>query len=80
MRAWRHGIVGTGCYEQAMADRCRACLADLEHCHGTLIRHRLRTSECTDDGCTDTEVVRHAFAVDCDEVGCGCPERALLAV
>lgn len=55
-----------------MADNCRACRAGLEHCHGTLIHHPLQRPECTDDGCAGADLVEHAFAVDCDTVGCGC--------
>jgi hypothetical protein len=44
----------------------------LEHCHGTIIRHWLHRSECTEDGCTSPELLPHAFVVDCDAVGCDC--------
>jgi hypothetical protein len=44
---------------------CRECQTGLEHCHGTLIRHWLHRSECTD-------WLPHTFVVDCDAVGCDC--------
>jgi hypothetical protein len=44
----------------------------LDHCHGTIIRHWLHRSECTDQGCTSPELMPHAFVVDCDAVGCDC--------
>jgi hypothetical protein len=44
----------------------------LEHCHGTLIRHWLHRSECTDEDCAGPELVLHSFVVDCDAVGCDC--------
>ena len=52
----------------------------MEHCHGTLIRHPLRRSECTEEGCTSPELLPHVFVVDCDAIGCGCAEPAALAV
>ena len=63
-----------------MADRCRWCRAELEHCHGTLIHHLLHATECTEDDCSDTGVALHAFAVECTAVGCRCagPSSAAL--
>jgi hypothetical protein len=52
----------------------------LDHCHGTVIRHSLRRSECTEDGCTSPELLPHDFVVDCNAVGCACGEPAALAV
>lgn len=52
----------------------------MDHCHGTLIRHWLHRSECTEDGCTSPELMPHAFVVDCDAVGCRCAEVDALAV
>jgi hypothetical protein len=46
----------------------------LDHCHGTIIRHRVHRSECTEEGCTSPELMPHAFVVDCDAVGCDCAE------
>lgn len=63
-----------------MADNCRACRADLAHCHGTLIRHPLRRPECTDDDCIDYALVLHAFVIDCDAAGCRCAELHAVAV
>ncbi|MGA7135169.1 MAG: hypothetical protein WBZ15_23015 [Mycobacterium sp.] len=51
---------------------CRECRAGLDHCHGTIIRHWLHRSECTEEGCTSPELLAHAFVVDCDAVGCDC--------
>ena len=59
---------------------CRECQAGLEHCHGTLIRHWLHRSECTDEGCTSPELLAHTFVVDCDAVGCGCTESVAWAI
>ena len=53
---------------------CRDCRAGLDHCHGTIIRHWLHRSECTEEGCTSPELMPHAFVVDCDAVGCECAE------
>ena len=55
---------------------CRECQAGLEHCHGTLIRHWLHRSECTDEGCAGPELLPHTFVVDCDAVGCDCTHLA----
>jgi hypothetical protein len=46
----------------------------LEHCHGTLIRHWLHRSECTDEDCPGPELLPHMFVVDCDAVGCECTQ------
>jgi hypothetical protein len=51
---------------------CRDCESDQEHCHGTVIVHALRRSECTEDGCTSPELFTHVFVIDCDAVGCDC--------
>ncbi len=58
---------------------CRDCRAGLEHCHGTIIRHWLHRSECTEEGCTSPELMPHAFVVDCDAVGCHCADVEALA-
>jgi hypothetical protein len=63
-----------------MGDCCRACQAELEHCHGTFIYHPLHRPECTEDGCGGAEAIPHTFAVDCDAVGCGCAAPEPLAV
>jgi hypothetical protein len=60
--------------ERRMNRGCRDCQAGLDHCHGTLIRHWLHRSECTEEGCTSPELMPHAFVVDCDAVGCNCAE------
>ena len=56
---------------------CRDCRAGLDHCHGTIIRHSLRRSECTENGCASPELMPHAFVVDCEVVGCECTEPAV---
>jgi hypothetical protein len=58
-----------------MSADCRDCRAGLEHCHGTIIRHWLRRSECTDPGCVSPELLPHTFVIDCDAVGCGCTDE-----
>jgi hypothetical protein len=60
--------------ERRMSRGCRDCQAGLDHCHGTIIRHWLHRSECTEEGCTSPELMPHAFVVDCDAVGCNCAE------
>ena len=55
---------------------CRECQAGFEHCHGTLIRHWLHRSECTDEDCTGPELLPHTFVVDCEAVGCDCTHIA----
>ena len=45
----------------------------MEHCHGTVIRHALQWSECTEEDCVTPEVA-HAFTVDCDAIGCSCAQ------
>lgn len=60
-------------------NHCRACRAELEHCHGTLIHHGHQATECTEDGCPG-EVLTHSFALDCEAVGCRCAEVYALAV
>jgi hypothetical protein len=61
-----------------MSAECRDCLAGLDHCHGTIIRHSLGRvwdrSECTEADCVSPELVPHAFVVDCDAIGCECAE------
>lgn len=42
---------------------CLDCAGDLDHCHGTLIVHRMSV-ECTGGGC-DVAVERHELAIDC---------------
>jgi hypothetical protein len=52
---------------------CLWCRVDIEHCHGAVIHHALRRSECTEDDCVTPEVM-HAFSIDCDAIGCGCAQ------
>jgi hypothetical protein len=52
----------------------------LDHCHGTIIRHALHRSECTEADCVSPELVPHTFVVDCDAVGCECTESVSLGL
>ncbi|WP_459953684.1 hypothetical protein, partial [Mycobacterium avium] len=51
-----------------MSTDCRDCRAGLDHCHGTIIRHALHRSECTEPDCFTPELMPHAFVIDCDAV------------
>jgi hypothetical protein len=59
--------------------QCRDCVAGVEHCHGTVIRHAWHLVECTEDGCETPEVV-HAYSIDCDAIGCTCDVRIAAAI
>ena len=61
-----------------MSTGCRECRDGLDHCHGTMIRHLLGRSECTESDCVAPELFTHTFVVDCDAVGCDCAESAEL--
>ncbi|MFI5505948.1 hypothetical protein ACIA48_00655 [Mycobacterium sp. NPDC051804] len=61
-----------------MSSRCRACVAGVEHCHGTVIHHILARTECTEPDCRTPEVV-HAFSVDCEAIGCMCARDVSIA-
>lgn len=52
---------------------CRGCRAGLDHCHGTAILHGLQRQECTELDCATPEIA-HAFAVDCEAIGCVCAQ------
>jgi hypothetical protein len=54
-----------------MQSQCRDCVAEVEHCHGTVIHHAADRIECTEAGCQTPEVA-HAFSIDCDAIGCTC--------
>ncbi len=54
-------------------------MAEVEHCHGTVIHHATERSECTEADCETPEVV-HAFTIDCDAIGCTCHIRIAKAV
>lgn len=56
---------------------CPSCVSELDHCHGTLVRHEDDVVECTDDGCRDLDPARHALTIGCDEVHGGCPCTAV---
>lgn len=49
---------------------CRECREDLDHCHGTVVHHRLTWVECTDE-CGAPEGL-HSFSIDCEAIGCAC--------
>jgi hypothetical protein len=52
--------------------RCPDCGLDLDHCHGTLVIHGDRTTECTNPACELPDLLRHAFVIDCLAVSGGC--------
>jgi hypothetical protein len=55
-----------------MGVTCWKCEAAWDHCHGTVIRHSLRHTECTQSDCPSPELVPHTLIIDCDVVGCDC--------
>lgn len=55
---------------------CRQCRLGRPHCHGTLVRHSGRHADCTDPGCTHSEVLLHSLTIDCAAVGCHCGDTA----
>ncbi|HLR98173.1 hypothetical protein H7J77_01800 [Mycolicibacillus parakoreensis] len=55
-----------------MSIGCRACAAGLDHCHGTVIDHLLRPTECTAEGCVDHDGARHPLLLECAQLACGC--------
>jgi hypothetical protein len=59
---------------------CLSCIADLDHCHGTLVLHEDEFTECTDPDCHDVDVIRHALVVSCAEIDGGCHCTATLVV
>jgi hypothetical protein len=50
----------------------------LDHCHGTLIVHRDHSVECTDQSCELSDLLRHAFVVDCFALGGCCTDQETL--
>ena len=50
----------------------------LDHCHGTLIVHRDHSVECTDQSCELSDLLRHAFVVDCFALGGCCLDQETL--
>ncbi|MFE9583306.1 hypothetical protein ACFYO1_43525 [Nocardia sp. NPDC006044] len=58
------------------APDCSSCESAADHCHGTLIVHSTRLTECTENDCVDLDYVRHTFVVDCADLagGCACAE------
>jgi hypothetical protein len=63
-----------------MSLQCRDCRDGSEHCHGTVIHHAQRRSECTEDDCDSPDRIPHMFSVDCDVAGCSCGQSAAMAV
>ena len=55
------------------SEGCRSCIAELEHCHGTLVLHRDGSVECTDPECRHADD-GHDSVVPCDEIAppCSC--------
>ncbi|MBV9089006.1 MAG: hypothetical protein JO044_03720 [Mycobacteriaceae bacterium] len=63
-----------------MSLQCRDCRDGWEHCHGTVIQHPQRRSECTQDDCDSPDRIPHTFSIDCAAVGCRCGQSAALAM
>lgn len=59
---------------------CPSCVAELDHCHGTLVLHEDDFVECTEPGCRDFDRIRHTLTVSCAEVDGGCECTASLVV
>ncbi len=59
-----------------MIDQCADCVAELDHCHGTLIVHQDTVVECTEDGCFVLDSARHDLVVDCSG-DCDCVQVVL---
>lgn len=59
---------------------CPSCTTDLDHCHGTLVLHSDELVECTEPGCHDFDLIRHALTVTCEEVDGECHCTATLVV
>ena len=57
---------------------CVECVADTDHCHGTLVRHADRSVECTDVDCWEMGGDRHGFVINCRDLsgGCRCADKA----
>jgi hypothetical protein len=51
---------------------CVDCAADFDHCHGTLVAHGDGTLDCTDDGCSLADPIRHSLIIECATVIGGC--------
>lgn len=61
-----------------MSAECADRMAELDHCHGTLVEHHDGSVDCTDDGCADLAMLRHELVISCAELagGCGCADAA----
>lgn len=57
-----------------MDEMCADCTAEVDHCHGTLVRHRGLLVECSDQGCHSEDRARHLWVLDCELIdgSCGC--------
>lgn len=51
---------------------CVSCRAELDHCHGTVVRHADGGLECTAVDCASVDIGRHALLLDCVHVDGGC--------
>lgn len=51
---------------------CADCVAEVDHCHGTLIVHPGGALDCTTPGCSDLDGVRHDLRIDCRGIAGGC--------
>jgi hypothetical protein len=53
---------------------CVDCVAELDHCHGTLVTHHDGFAECTDDNCAVFDPAWHPLSVSCVDLtgGCAC--------
>ncbi len=51
---------------------CVDCVAELDHCHGTLVHHYGYLLECSEPGCPELDASRHLWIVDCELVDRDC--------
>ena len=52
---------------------CTGCGEEVDHCHGTLVRHADGWVECTDGSCLVLAVERHELVLACGPgEGCAC--------
>lgn len=51
---------------------CEECLGEVDHCHGTLVRHRGGGLECSEPGCAAEDPARHLWVLACDLVDGAC--------
>ena len=56
-----------------MTAACPGCREEVDHCHGTLVRHADGWVECTDGSCPTLAVERHELVLACGPgEGCAC--------